>query len=137
MRDMRRFWEKVDKTEQCWNWTASVSDTGYGTIKHPATGNCISVHRFVYEELVGEIPEGLTLDHLCRNRRCVNPAHLEAVTIQENIRRALPFRVRPSTCKHGHEFTPENTHIRNGLRICRACGRRRINVFRSKETQAA
>lgn len=83
-----RFWAKVDRTtgDACWPWTARLDRDGYGTLKMP-TGRSIRAHRFAYELLVGPIPEGLVIDHLCRNRRCVNPAHLEPVTAEENWRR--------------------------------------------------
>jgi hypothetical protein len=73
-----RFWSKVDKSGDCWLWTAAI-DKGYGsfTIRR---GEKAKAHRYAYQELVGPIPVGLTLDHLCRNRACVNPAHLEALS---------------------------------------------------------
>ena len=82
-----RFWEKVDKTATCWLWRASIRNHGYGRIK--VNGRAEQAHRVAYELLVGPIPEGLTLDHLCRVRLCVNPAHLEPVTQKVNIRRGL------------------------------------------------
>ena len=81
---MERFWSKVDKTDTCWNWIAGRSN-GYGMIqinkKHKYA------HRVSYEIFKGDIPEGLELDHLCRNRKCVNPDHLEAVSSRENTMR--------------------------------------------------
>jgi hypothetical protein len=74
--------------------------------------------------MVGQIPDGLTLDHLCRNRRCVNPAHLEAIPHSENIRRGKsPSALNrlKTHCKRGHAYTQENTHIHNGERHCRTC----------------
>lgn len=103
---------------RCWWWTACINpDTGYGTFWD---GKVLSAHRWAYEHFVGPIPEGLHLDHLCRVRRCVNPAHLEPVTLAENVRRGE--RATKTHCKNGHEFTPENTIRRNKPgRECRTC----------------
>lgn len=83
--DARRFWAKVDASGSCWMWTASTNGGGYGgfTIRGTRTG----AHRYAYERMVGPIPEGMDLDHLCRNRRCVRPSHLEPVTRSENVAR--------------------------------------------------
>lgn len=79
-----RFWSKVTKTDTCWLWAAASERNGYGAIREPGTGRMLYAHRLAYEWLVGPIPEGLHIDHLCNVRRCVNPSHLEAVTQQEN-----------------------------------------------------
>jgi hypothetical protein len=84
-----RFWSKVDKSGDCWLWTGTITNR-YGRF-FLAHGRMTPAHRWAYESLVGPIPEGLTIDHLCRNPPCVNPDHLEPVTVQENVRRALPF----------------------------------------------
>lgn len=91
-----RFWRKVTKTDTCWLWIGAQNSKGYG---------CVGIdrrvhlsHRIAYTWLVGPIPSGLTIDHLCRNKLCVRPDHLEPVTIGENIRRAHEY-VR--VCKHG------------------------------------
>lgn len=126
-----RFWERIvpDSATSCWNWQGSLRGNGYGsfTFWKGNLGRYWLVHRFAYESLCGPIPESLTLDHLCRNQRCVNPDHLEPVTIPENTRRARPYGKRtPKThCKRGHEFTPENTYPRNNgtERECRTCKR--------------
>jgi hypothetical protein len=91
MRGQKGFWNKIDKREDgCWIWTAFLHSDGYGRF-HTKDANRKTigrlVHRITYEELVGPIPEGLELDHLCRNRACCNPEHLEAVTHRVNVQR--------------------------------------------------
>lgn len=78
-----RFWSKVEKTETCWNWTGCVLKSGHGQTWF--NGKQIYAHRYFYELLVGKIPEGLVIDHLCENKRCVNPEHLEPVSDSENL----------------------------------------------------
>ena len=87
-----RFWAKINKNAEggCWEWTKALHSRGYGqmiTGSKTTKRHNVYAHRFAYETLVGPIPDGLVLDHLCRNPKCVNPAHLEPVTRQENIRR--------------------------------------------------
>lgn len=128
-----RFWAKVDKNGPlgCWVWTASTYPSGYGAFGvAPGKVNC--AHRFAYELLVGPIPEGLQLDHLCRTRLCVNPVHLEPVTIAENVLRGIgpsATNARKTHCIHGHPFDEANTKIdREGFRHCRACSRKSTAV---------
>lgn len=124
---MEKFMAKVDKTDDCWNWTAGTWK-GYGSFR-VSEGKRRVAHRWLYEQLVGKIPDGLELDHLCRNRGCVNPEHLEPVTRSENLMRSplVTDRHRPTLthCIHGHEYTPENTRTYRNRRHCRACDRAR------------
>jgi hypothetical protein len=115
----------------CWEWPLFRSEDGYGRMQWD--GRTRIAHRAIYRFLVGPIPQGLTLDHLCRNRGCVNPDHLEPVTQRENCRRA-----RKDFCAHGHELTPENTYVRpsNGRRSCRECGRRANRDHRARQAAA-
>lgn len=107
----------------CWEWMGAVSD-GYGNAS--VNGHSIKVHRFLYENLVGKIQQGYEPDHLCRNRRCVNPDHLEIVTHGENVRRGNSTKKR-QFCHRGHPFDEENTHINKaGGRVCRECNRQRV-----------
>jgi hypothetical protein len=82
-----RFWRNVRKGDLCWNWAGSIDVCGYGRLWDGT--RTVRAHRFSYELLVGPIPEGLVLDHLCRNTRCVNPEHLEAVTHRDNLLRGF------------------------------------------------
>jgi hypothetical protein len=124
-KELMRFFHKLDITGFCWLWRGKLNEKGYASTTHK--GKSTGAHRKAYEMLIGPIPEGLELDHLCRIRHCCNPDHLEPVTHLENVARAKAFRNLAHThtraqkakrpegrlthCKHGHELTEANTLV--------------------------
>lgn len=116
-----RFWPKVEFTGFCWLWTASTNKEGHGHF-FPERKTCVTAHRWAYESLVGPIGSGLHLDHLCRIPSCVNPDHLEPVTVAENTRRGLHGVLR-TRCSKGHALIEGNVYLRpgDGARRCRIC----------------
>lgn len=136
-----RFWAKVQKTETCWLWTAARFRGGYGCIKD---GEKLRLaHRVAYKLVKGEIPETLVVDHLCRVRECMNPDHMELVSLKENNLRGTGLAAenkRKKACKYGHEFSEGNTkyyQTRSGVgRACRACNAERARKKRSKGTKS-
>lgn len=124
---LERFQDKYipDPNSGCWLWTAYCDPKGYGRFR--LRGRIVGAHRASYEIFVGPIPDGLYIDHLCRVRSCVNPAHMELVTNQENIRRgeagkATGIRQRAKThCPSGHPYNEENTYQHTRSRQCREC----------------
>ena len=124
----------------CVEWTGCCNDAGYGV--RWFNGKLTYAHRVAYIEQVGPIPEGMTIDHLCRNRACVNVAHMEVVTNRENILRGTSPSARASRqthCIHGHPFDEENTYIRRtptGIgRVCRQWQRDRDRRYRVLKTE--
>lgn len=128
----QRFWSRVDKTDTCWNWIGGGVRTtdGYGRFQAETGDPCkVQAHRWSYERLVGPIPNGMQLDHLCRNRACVNPDHLEPVSNRENLLRGetLPAsNVAKTHCPQGHAYVEGNVYTPpSGRRMCRECRRQR------------
>lgn len=137
-----RFWTKVDKSDACWIWRGATTkpENGYGQIR--LDGKMQVAHRIAYELEVGQIPSGMDLDHLCRVRLCVNPAHLEPVSPYENFRRGVSqpaSYLKQSHCKRGHLLEGENLAIANGgrSRRCRTCKRDNERMRRAISNRAA
>jgi hypothetical protein len=134
-----RFWQHVEQTETCWIWHGVVGTRGYGQIAGMYNGQykLFLAHRYAYLIHVGPIPTHLTLDHLCRNKRCVNPAHLEAVSRWENVRRGdtvTGINSRKTHCIHGHPFDDDNTYVtKDGTRQCRTCAKRLEQEYKARK----
>lgn len=124
--------DRSTSTLGCWLWTGEVAKTGYGVVRRDTRRRDLGrmgAHRYFYEAIIGPIPDGLELDHLCRVPACVNPDHLEPVTHAENMRRSLSpaaITARRGICQRGHRQTPENVYVNQatGKRQCKPCIRR-------------
>jgi len=142
MRDVEeRFFSKVVKTNSCWLWTAYINSDGYGEFyvgSHlDGTARMMKAYRWIYEYIKGKVPDGLEIDHLCRNRACVNPSHLEAVTHKINMERGHLTCLRnklKTHCPQGHEYNSRNTFTdKGGMRHCRVCDSLRHKATRRHE----
>jgi hypothetical protein len=124
--------------DECWLWLGSKNEKGYGHIRADMNGPVMQVHRVAYETWVGEIPEGLEIDHLCGTRNCVNPSHLEVVDRRTNVNRGRRNQNHGKTrCLHGHPFDAKNTYIDGrGNRACRRCGVERMRRYRTRKVAA-
>lgn len=144
LRDLARLfgWISVRDETGCWNWIGGTNRAGYGVTS--AGGKRRSAHRIIYKMLGGELEDDLTLDHLCRNRCCVNPEHLEPCTLEENVSRGwIADRDRPNrnrekaVCAKGHLYDEENTSYgTKGERRCKTCMRERKVIARRSEERS-
>lgn len=141
-----RIWQRITVTDAgCWEWdTLPPAGKGYGRIwvgsRSDGTRRMTYSHIAAYETFVGPVPEGAELDHLCRNRACCNPEHLDPVSHRENLMRSpiapASLQARQTHCLREHEFTPENTYMSKGKRYCRACLNLRRNPNWREECSA-
>lgn len=128
---------RIDEQTGCHEWLGAKTDKGYGSVR--VCGQTLPAHRVFFIAAKGEIPQGLCVDHLCRNRACCNISHLEIVTVRENSARGIgraAHAIRTDTCKRGHAFTDENTYWvagPRGGRRCRACNRASANYRRKRD----
>jgi hypothetical protein len=129
---------QLNRTADCWLWTGDLDRAGYGKLW--SDGRHQRVHRLAYEAWVGAIPSGMELDHLCRVRNCVNPAHLEPVTSRENTLRGESFaavNAKKTHCLRGHALDKANTYINPaGARVCRECKRARQRRYKASRGQS-
>lgn len=118
----------------CWLWTDALDDDGYGSVM--VDRKRLRAHRVSYEHHRGLIPEGLTLDHLCRTRSCINPDHLEAVSNRVNVLRGVgpcAQNARKAACPKGHPYDGPNLYAWEGQRYCRACHREAHRRWKAKK----
>ena len=127
LEDPGGFWDRVDLTGSCWVWLGALNSRGYGHLRRFGYA-----HRLSWEMLRGPIPTGMTIDHLCRKRRCVRPDHLEVVTRAENVRRENTSRRK---CPQGHEYDDANTYVYKGKRGCRTCRAEQRRRSRNNQLQ--
>ena len=130
-----RFWQRVDQKDGCWLWKGSLTVYGYGQFQ-PARGKSYRAHRLAWEIARGPVPEGLVLDHLCRNRACCNPDHLEPVTHRENVLRGVGPSAQNAarlTCSKGHSFDSVGS---KGERRCIQCNNEKTGRWSRAQREA-
>ena len=124
-----RFWARVERAGGCWLWRGPLDRSGYGVFHY--AGRTMHAHRFIYIFSRGPIPHGKEIDHLCRNRACVNLAHMGVVSHKENVLRGespAAMHARITHCPQGHPYDLLNTHWYSNRRYCRMCVRLRVQV---------
>lgn len=129
----KRFWEKVEKTNDCWIWKAGKCSKGYGVFW--MNGRNHLAHRVSYQWLIGEIPKGLCIDHLCKNSACVNPEHLEIVSLGENVLRGegiTAINSKKTHCPKGHMYDMVYGTSKRG---CKTCNREKMRKFRARRKE--
>lgn len=127
---------RTERQGDCLVWTGALVGNGYAQFS--VDGRHTYVHRWAWEALNGPIPEGLELDHLCRNRACVEPNHLEPVTARENQLRSPFFNGHKTACPKGHPYSQQNTYVNpKGSRVCRTCRKAAIAASRARRRTAA
>lgn len=126
-RKIPAFWAKIERRgdDECWPWTAALNSYGYGQFRlgGASSGQAVS-HRIAYELEVGPIPDGLVIDHLCRNRACCNPRHMEPVVPKVNTMRGIgrsALNAQKTECPAGHSLSGDNLLVSSGRRLCRTC----------------
>lgn len=132
---LERVLQKINIDDKgCWNWTGYLDQSGYAVYRFKEGSSRVA--RWLYEKTVAPIPKPLTIDHVCRNRACINPKHMEPVTMRENLMRGDSFsgiNHRKTVCVHGHEYSESNTgKAKAGGRFCKTCQRDRAKRYRAK-----
>lgn len=136
-----RFWAKVNRTDACWLWTASLDPNGYGRFNTGAGGPTLKAHVWSWEQTNGPKTPGMDIDHLCFVRACVRPDHLQQITHRENLMRSDTISARAAAathCPQGHEYTAENTYINPtlGHRLCRICRKAKMDRLNDQRREA-
>jgi hypothetical protein len=137
-----RIWSRIAETpDGCWEWQGSRNTLGYGRvhIKELTGRTMVFAHRLVYEILVHDIPDGLEIDHLCKNKACCNPDHLDPVTCAVNLSRsptASTLAAQATHCPSGHPYDGENLWVWNGIRLCRTCKREQWRMWHTRRREA-
>ena len=133
-----KFYSSFEEADSCWLWTANKNTHGYGRL-YLYGSKYVMAHRYSYELLVDKIPSGLTIDHLCREHSCVNPRHLEPVTIRDNTLRGVgptAMNAKKTHCPSGHPYSKKNTRVVSGKtwigRQCKICAYNHTKRYRAQ-----
>jgi hypothetical protein len=124
-----KFFQNIEKTDSCWLWTGGQNGRGYGNFYDGR--RMVRAHRFSFKLFRHDIPDELVIDHLCQNKLCVNPDHLDAVTQQVNVARYYAAKAPKPVCVNGHAMTDNNTYFHDNRRICKECKRETTRRWRA------